>query len=251
MSRLAFITGGSRGLGRSGALALAAQGVDVIITYMGNYEAAQDVLEQVRSAGRKAYALQLDITDFERYPAFIEALIQTMQTEFGKTQLDYLLNNAGFGMNKPFAEITADELDTMYQVHLKAPFVLTQALLPYISDNGHILNVSSGLTRFSFPGYSAYAAMKGGVEVLTHYLAKELGERGISVNTLAPGAIATDFNGGAVRDKPELNQLIASVTAKGRPGEAEDIGNAIAMLLSENSRWITGQRIEASGGMFL
>lgn len=251
MNKIALITGGSRGLGRSGALELAKQGTDVVITYLHNKQAALEVVSDIESLGQKAIAMQLDSRDFSAYPAFVEQLTQQLHDVFGRTNFDYLVNNAGTGLHKPFSETSMEEFDDLYQVHLKAPYFFTQALLGLMADNGHILNVSSGLARFSLPGSSAYAMMKGGVEVLTRYLAKELGERGISVNTLAPGAIATDFNGGNVRDNQQLNSFVGSVTAKGRAGEAQDIGAIIAMLLSNKSYWMTGQRIEASGGMFL
>lgn len=251
MNKIALITGGSRGLGRSGAIALAKQGVDVVITYMNNQQAAQEVVQHIIGLGQKAVALKLDMRDFSAYPSFVDEFKQQLQMTFGRSTFDYLVNNAGTGLHKPFAETSMEEFDDLYQVHLKAPYFFTQALLTLIEDKGHILNVSSGLARFSLPGASAYAVMKGGVEVLTRYLAKELGERGISTNTIAPGAIATDFNHGNVRDNPELNQFISQVTAKGRAGEAQDIGDMIAAILSDKTYWMTGQRIEASGGMFL
>ncbi|WP_417760176.1 SDR family NAD(P)-dependent oxidoreductase [Shewanella sp.] len=251
MNKLAVITGGSRGLGRSGALALARDGVDIVLTYLTNQQAAMAVVDEIKALGRQAVALPLDMRDFATYAAFVEQLQQLLPQQFRRNDIDYLLNNAGTGLHKPFAETSMEEFDNLYNLHLKAPYFFTQALLPLLKDGGHILNVSSGLARFSLPGASAYAMMKGGVEVMSRYLAKELGERGISVNTLAPGAIATDFNGGTVRDNAQANQFVSSVTAKGRVGEAEDIGAAIAMLLSDNSHWLTGQRIEASGGMFL
>ncbi|WP_114701468.1 SDR family NAD(P)-dependent oxidoreductase [Psychrobacter proteolyticus] len=251
MNKIVLITGGSRGLGRSGALELAKQGTDVVITYLHNKQAALEVVAEVEALGQKAVAMQLDSRDFASYPEFVEKLTQKLSKVFGRDHFDYLVNNAGNGLHKPFSETSMEEFDDLYQVHLKAPYFFTQALLGLITDGGHILNVSSGLARFSLPGSSAYAVMKGGVEVLTRYLAKELGERGISVNTIAPGAIATDFNGGSVRDNQQINTFVSSVTAKGRVGEAQDIGAMMAMLLCDKSYWITGQRIEASGGMFL
>src|SRR5690606_1132553 len=182
---------------------------------------------------------------------FVAALRNCLATHFGARPLRYLLNNAGGGTNVPLAQTTSAQFDELMNTHLKGPFFLTQALLALIEDGGRILNVSSGLTRFTLPGYGAYASMKGAVEVLTRYLARELGSRGIGVNTIAPGAIATDFGGGAVRDNPQLNQFVASATALGRTGQADDIGPVMAALLSEETRWINGQRVEASGGMFL
>lgn len=251
MNKIALITGGSRGLGRSGALALAKQGTDVVITYLHNQQAAFEVVAEIEQLGQKAIAIQLDTRNFSTYSLFVEQLTLQLKTVFGRSKIDYLVNNAGTGLHKPFSNTSMEEFDDLYQVHLKAPYFFTQALLGLIEDNGHILNISSGLVRFSLPGSSAYAVMKGGVEVLTRYLAKELGEHGISVNTLAPGAIATDFNGGNVRDNPQVSDFISSVTAKGRAGYADDIGSMIAMILNDKTYWMTGQRIEASGGMFL
>jgi NAD(P)-dependent dehydrogenase (short-subunit alcohol dehydrogenase family) len=251
MNKLALITGGSRGLGRSSAIALAQQGVNVIITYLSDQQAALDIVKHIEALGQKAAAIQFDVRDFSQYSPFQHQLSQSLQRDFGVSKFDYLVNNAGTGLHKPFSETTIEEFDELFNIHLKSPYFLTQTLLSLINDHGHIINISSGLTRFSLPGASAYAVMKGGVEVLTRYLAKELGEKGISVNTLAPGAIATDFNGGTVRDNLSVNGFVSSVTAKGRVGEADDIGNVIAMLCDGKSLWITGQRIEASGGMFL
>ncbi|MEJ0099362.1 MAG: SDR family oxidoreductase [Pseudomonadota bacterium] len=248
---IVLITGGNRGLGRSAALALAAKGTDVVLTYRGNAQEAAGVVKEIEALGRKAAALQLDLADPTGIPAFVATLRMKLREHFGQERIRYLLNNAGVGAHASFADTTPAQFDQMMNLHLKSPFFLTQALLPVLEDGGRILNVSSGLARFSLPGYAAYATMKGGIEVLTRYLAKELGARGISVNAIAPGAIATDFGGGAVRDKPELNQFVASVTAMGRAGLPDDIGPVMAALLSEETRWITGQRVEASGGMFL
>lgn len=248
---LALITGGSRGLGKSMALHLADHGVDSIITYRSAEREAREVVAAIEAKGRKGAALQLDVADSKGFGAFTEQLAATLKGVFGRDRLDALVHNAGIGIHAPFDQTTEAQFDELVAVHLKAPFFLTQRLLPLISDGGRILNVSSGLTRFTFPGYAAYAAMKGGVEVLTRYLAKELGARGIAVNTVAPGAIETDFGGGVVRDNAGLNQMIASQTALGRVGLPDDIGGAVALLLGPESRWINGQRIEASGGMFV
>ena len=250
-NKLALITGGSRGLGRSMALHLADRGVDVILTYKGNVESARQVVTEIEGKGRKAVALQLDVADSASFPAFADAVKSALTRIWQRDRFDYLVNNAGIGAYAPITETTEAQLDELYRIHLKAPFFLTQRLLPALEDGGRILNVSSGLARFAFPGYGAYAAMKGGVEVLTRYMAKELGPRGISVNVFAPGAIETDFGGGAVRDNPQLNKMIASQTALGRVGLPDDVGGAVAVLLSPEARWITGQRIEASGGMML
>ncbi|MEO8747681.1 MAG: SDR family oxidoreductase [Rhodanobacter sp.] len=250
-SKIVLITGGSRGLGRSAALQLAERGHDLIITWQNNEEAAKHVVAQIEKTGRRALALKLDVGNSASFPAFAESLRKNLEQHWQRKTLDALVNNAGGSLHASFAETTEAQFDEVMRVHLKGTFFLTQALLPLIADGGQILNVSSGLPRFSFAGSSAYGAMKGAVEVLTRYLAQELGERRIRANVLAPGAIATDFSGGMVRDNPEVNAQIASATALGRVGEADDIGRAVAMLLSDDSGWINGQRIEASGGMRL
>lgn len=248
---IALITGGSRGLGRSMVLNLARKGVDVIFTYREREAEAAELVRAVNDLGQQAATLQLDVGNSTSFDVFTTQLRQALRDQWQRDSLDYLVNNAGTGVYKSFEETNGEEFDQLMNVHLKGPFFLTQHLLPLMEDGGAILNISSGLVRFAIPGYAAYATMKGGIEVLTRYLAKELGERRIRVNTLAPGAIATDFGGGAVRDNQELNQFLASQTALGRVGQAEDIGPIVANLLHEDSRWITAQRIEASGGMFL
>ena len=248
---LALITGGSRGLGRNAARALAAQGTDVILTYHSNRAEAEAAVAEIQTLGRRAEALQLDTSDSQSFPAFAARLKDTLATHWQRERFDFLVNNAGVGVHQPFAETTEAQFDLLVNIQLKGVFFLTQALLPLVNDGGRILNVSSGLARFALPGYAAYATMKGGIEVLTRYLAKELGPRGIAVNVIAPGAIETDFGGGVVRDNAQLNAFIASQTALGRVGQPDDIGGAIAALLSPGGRWINAQRIEASGGMFL
>ncbi len=249
-SSITLITGGSRGLGAQMALALAREGHDIVFTYREAAAAADAVAAQIQALGRRALALRLEVADVAGYPAFVDALAQGLAA-WGATRLDGLVNNAGMGVHAMFADTTPAQFDALVAVHLKAPFFLTQALLPLLADGARVLNISSGLARFSLPGYAAYAAMKGGVEVLTRYQARELAARGIRVNTLAPGAVATDFGGGAVRDNAELNRMVASLTALGRVGEAEDIGGVVAALMRPGAGWITGQRVEASGGMFL
>lgn len=250
-SRIALITGGSRGLGRSMAEALAAEGVDVVFTFHSAEAEAINVAKAIEAKGRKAVALRLDVRATSSYPAFAEQLRNTLQSKFGRTQFDLLVNNAGTGLHAPFAETTEAQFDELVNVHLKSTFFLTQKLLPLIADGGQVLNVSSGLARFSFPGYAAYGTMKGGVETLTKYMARELGPKNIRVNVLAPGAIATDFGGGALRNNPQLQAMLAANTALGRVGQADDIGPAVAALLSPAMKWMTGQRIELSGGMSL
>lgn len=248
---IALITGGSRGLGKSMALSLAEKGVDVMLTYRSGEAEAGAVVQQIQKLGRKAVALRLDVGESGSFADFAERVRAALTSGFGRDRFDFLINNAGIGLHAAFAETTEAQFDELMRIHLKAPFFLTQRLLPLMADGGRIVNISSGLARFSFPGASAYAAMKGGVEVLTRYLAKELGPRKITANTLAPGAIETDFGGGRVRDNPELNRAVAAQTALGRVGLPDDIGGAVWALLAPGSGWINGQRVEASGGMSL
>lgn len=248
---IALITGASRGLGKNAALHLAAAGVDIIGTYHQKEDEARALVAEIEKLGRKAAMLQLDVSDSGSFSSFTRTLKQTLNEYFQRPQFDYLVNNAGVGINAALADTTEAEFDRLVAIHLKGPFFLTQALAELIADGGRILNISTGLTRFVMPGFGAYAAMKGGIEVLTRYQAKELGARGISVNVLAPGAIETDFGGGVVRDNVSVNQHIAANTALGRVGLPDDIGGAIAALLSEGSRWINGQRVEVSGGVNL
>lgn len=248
---IALITGGSRGLGRSTALRLAEHGSDVVITYHTQQAEADAVVNRIRASGRRATALQLDAADIESFDRFVIRLREELQLTFNATRFDHLVNNAGFGLDSSIAETTEQQFDQLMNVHFKGVLFLTQKLLPLMADGGRIVNVSSGLTRFTFPGKAVYAAMKGGVEVLSTYLAKELGSRGIAVNVIAPGAIETDFGGGLVRDNADVNRRIASATALGRVGLPDDIGGAIAHLLAPQSGWINAQRIEASGGMNL
>ncbi|KWU47733.1 SDR family NAD(P)-dependent oxidoreductase [Pseudomonas sp. R11F] len=249
--KIALITGASRGLGKSAALHLAAQGIDIIGTYHSATAEAQAVVEQVQALGGRAVMLQLDVSRSDRFEGFVGEITSVLKDVFAQDHFDFLINNAGIGAHASFAETTEAQFDQLVAIQFKGPFFLTQKLLPLIRDGGRIINISSGLARFSLPGYAAYAAMKGAMEVLTRYQAKELGGRGISVNVLAPGAIETDFGGGAVRDNQALNAMVAQNTALGRAGLPDDIGGAIASLLADGSHWITGQRIEASGGMFL
>jgi NAD(P)-dependent dehydrogenase (short-subunit alcohol dehydrogenase family) len=248
--KIAIVTGGNRGLGRNTVVSLAKRGVHSIFTYHSNRAEADEVVAAVREAGAKAFALQLDARDVRSFDAFV-ARARSAVGDLGAERFDYLVNNAGTGLHKPIAETTEEEFDQLMNVHLKGVFFLTQKLLPVIADGGRIINVSSGLARFAMPNTSAYAMMKGGIEVFTRILAKELGARGITVNTVAPGAIATDFNGGHVRDDANLNRMVAQLTALGRAGVPDDVGPMIAALLSDENRWVNGQRIEVSGGMFL
>jgi len=249
--KIALITGASRGLGRNAAEHLAARGIDVIGTYNSKADEAHAVAARLEQAGVKAAMLQLDVSDSSSFAGFAERLGTTLQQHFGRERFDFLVNNAGIGLNVPYIETTEAQFDQLLHIQLKGPFFLTQRLLPLLADNGRIVNISTGLARFALPGYAAYAAMKGAMEVLTRYQAKELGARGIRVNILAPGAIETDFGGGVVRDNPQVNEYIAGNTALGRVGLPDDIGAAIALLLEDGNGWITGQRLEVSGGMFL
>lgn len=249
--KIALITGGSRGLGRNAALKLAERGIDVLLTYRSQQSEAAAVVTEIERLGARAAALPLDVGDCTSFTAFADAVQRTLQTHWQRERFDFLVNNAGIGINVSFADTTEAQFDQLMNIQFKGVFFLTQALLPLIVDGGRILNVSTGLTRFALPGYAAYAAMKGAIEVLTKYLAKELGPRGITTNVLAPGAIETDFGGGVVRDNSQVNAFIASQTALGRVGQPDDIGRVVASLLSDDTGWVNAQRIEASGGMFL
>jgi NAD(P)-dependent dehydrogenase (short-subunit alcohol dehydrogenase family) len=248
MTKIAIVTGSSRGLGKSTALNLAKKGIDTIVTYHSNADEATSVVAQIEQLGAKAVALQLDTSNTKTFDSFAEKVQHSLQSKWQTDRFDFLVNNAGTGVYASFAETTEEQFDHLMNVHVKGVFFLTQKLLPLMNDGGRIVNLSSGLARFALPGYAAYASMKGAIEVLTRYMAKELGTRQIAVNTVAPGAIETDFGGGAVRDNSEMNNFIASQTALGRVGLPDDIGGAIASLLSEDNKWVNAQRIEVSGG---
>ena len=248
MSKIAVITGASRGLGRNTALALARLGDDVVVTYHSRRAEAEAVVAEVQAIGRRAAAIQLDAGNVSTFPAFVDRLRGALRETWDRDSFDSLVNNAGHGDYALIADTTEAQFDRLVDVHFKGVFFLTQALLPLLADGGRIVNLSSGLTRVSAPGWSAYAAVKGAVEVLSVYMAKELGGRGIAVNTVAPGAIETDFFGGTVRDTPDFNKFFADMTALGRVGLPDDIGPMVARLLTEDNRWINAQRIEVSGG---
>jgi len=249
--KIALVTGGSRGLGKNMALSLANKGIDVILTYNSKKEEALQVVAEIEKTGQQAAVLQLNTGDVKSFDTFFAQLKEVLKDTFDTDHFDFLINNAGIGINKPFAETTEEDFDTLMNIHLKGVFFLTQKALPIINDGGRIINLSTGLARFSTPGYAAYASMKGGIETLTKYLAKELGSRGIAVNVVAPGAIETDFGGGVVRDNEQVNQHIAGTTALGRVGKPDDIGSVIAFLCTADAKWINAQRIEVSGGMNL
>jgi len=247
---VAIVTGGSRGLGRDMVQSVARNGKDVIFTYQSNKDAADTLVHEVEGMGRRAAALQLDAGDAATFDAFV-GRVREVLSDWNTDEFDFLVNNAGIGVHASMAETTEQQFDRLMDIHVKGPFFLTQRLLPLMADGGRIVNVSTGLARFATPGYAAYASAKGAVEVMTRYMAAELGPRRIAANTIAPGAIETDFSGGVVRDNPELNEMIASDTALGRAGMPQDIGGVVASLLSPEMGWVNAQRIEASGGQHL
>ncbi|MER8972394.1 MULTISPECIES: SDR family oxidoreductase [unclassified Mesorhizobium] len=248
MTTISIVTGGSRGLGRNTAINIARHGGDVILTYNNGADDAKAVVAEIEALGRKAVALRLDVSNVSTFPAFVESVRAALRSTWGGDKFDHLINNAGHGEMAGIAETTEPQFDKLFNVHVKGVFFLTQGLLPLLADGGRIVNFSTGLTRVSYPGFSAYSAAKGAVEILTLYMAKELGGRGITANTIAPGAIETDFLGGAVRDTPAYNDAFAAMIALGRVGLPDDIGPAVASLLGPDNRWITAQRIEVSGG---
>ncbi len=250
-NKIALVTGGSRGLGKDMALSLAKKGIDVVLTYHSNKDEAEKVAAEIQSLGQKAYVFQLDAGEIKSFDDFFKQVTERLKEKTGSSNFDFLINNAGTALYASFAETSEEQFDAALNIHYKGVFFLTQKALPFINDGGRIINISSGLARFSFPGSSAYGSMKGAVEVLTRYLAKELGSRGIAVNTVAPGAIETDFGGGRVRDDKDTNAQIAGLTSLGRVGLPDDIGGVVAFLCSEEAKWINGQRIEVSGGIFL
>lgn len=250
-NKVALVTGGSRGLGRDMAMQLANKGFDVIITYNNNADAANDVVASIKATGKKALALSLDVSMSNTYDAFVGKVREKLGTEFSTDKIDALVNNAGVGTYASFESTTEEQFDSMVNIHLKAVFFLTQKMLPILADGSSIVNISSGLARFSYANYSAYGIMKAGIESLSRYQAVELGARKIRVNTVAPGAIETDFGGGVVRDNPELNAMLASTTALGRVGLPDDIGSVVAFLCSNDAKWINAQRIEVAGGVYI
>lgn len=249
--KIALVTGGSRGLGKDSALQLARKGLDLIITYQTKKEYAEEVVKEIEATGQKAFSIQLDIATTAGFEAFKNEVQSILDTHFSSKKLDALVNNAGIGINAKFDVTTEEELDTMTNIHFKGPYFLTQKLLPLLNDGSSVVNTSSGLARFSFPGYSAYGAMKAAIDSLSRYQALELGNRKIRVNSVAPGAIATDFGGGAVRDNADFNQMLSSQTALGRVGLPDDIGSVVAFLCTDDSKWINAQRIEVSGGFLI
>ncbi len=249
--KIALVTGGSRGLGKNAALSLAKKGIDVILTYHSKKDEADNVVKEIEGMGGKAAALQLDSSNTKTFDAFFKEVAATLKDTFGAERFDFLINNAGTALYAPFTETTEEQFDDVVNIHLKGVFFLTQKALQLMNDGGRIINLSSGLARIIMPGSSAYGTMKAAIDTLTKYMAKELGERRIAVNAVAPGAIETDFGGGRVRDNEELNKHVASLTALGRVGVPDDIGGVVAFLCTEDARWINAQRIEASGGQVI
>jgi NAD(P)-dependent dehydrogenase (short-subunit alcohol dehydrogenase family) len=250
-NKIALVTGGSRGLGKNAALKIASKGIDDIITYQSKKEEAEETVNEIKELGVKAVALQLNVAESKTFDTFFVEVKNALKSVFNAEKFDFLINNAGVGIHASFAETSEEQFDTLVNIHYKGAFFLTQKALPLLNDGSGIINVSTGLARFATPGYAAYASMKGAMETLTKYQAKELGARGIRSNIIAPGAIETDFGGGVVRDNDQLNAGIAANTALGRVGLPDDIGGVVAFLCTEDARWINAQRIEASGGMFL
>jgi NAD(P)-dependent dehydrogenase (short-subunit alcohol dehydrogenase family) len=249
-TKIALITGGSRGLGREMALSLAGKGNDVIITYHTNQVSAEEIVQQIKATGQKAAALPFHAEDLQAQPKFIKQLTDTLNT-WNTNRFDFLINNAGIGATLPIPQVTEEKFDELMNIHYKSVYFLTQRCIPLLADGGAVIFISSGTTRFCVPGYSVYASLKGAVEVLAKYAAKELGSRGIRANVVAPGPVETDFNNAAIRSNPQLKTTLAAQSALGRVGNADDIGGVVAFLCSEEARWINAQRIEVSGGIFL
>jgi NAD(P)-dependent dehydrogenase (short-subunit alcohol dehydrogenase family) len=251
-TKIGLVTGGSRGLGKDMALAMARKGIDIVLTYNANVEQAEQVKAEIEEIpGRKAAVLQFDISRMENLTPFLENLKSTLQSIWGTSKFDFLIHNAGIGATLPIADVTEEKFDNLLNIHYKGVYFLTQKCIPLLNDNGGIIFISTGTTRFANPGYSVYASLKGAIEVLTKYVAKELGSRGIRANVVAPGPIETDFNNATIRNNPEFKSRLSGITALGRVGVAEDVGGVVAFLCTPESRWINGQRIEVSGGINL
>lgn len=251
MHKIAIITGGSRGLGKDMALSVAAKGLDIILTYNTQPDAAAEVVEAIRVTGRKAAALPLNLSETGGITTFVAQLSNLLQTDFEDRKPDFLINNAGMGATIPMAQATEAQFDAFLNVHFKGVYFLTQQLLPLMNDGGGIINISTGTTRFSNPGYSLYASMKGAVEVLTRYIAKEYGQRGIRANVVAPGPVETDFNDAAIRNNPQMKERLSGMATLNRVGNPDDIGGVVAFLCSDDAKWVNGQRIEVSGGLLV
>jgi NAD(P)-dependent dehydrogenase (short-subunit alcohol dehydrogenase family) len=249
VQKIALVTGGSRGLGKDMAISIARRGTDVVVTYRNKETEALETVKELEALGRKAVALQLDMANVASLDGFVQQLQQSLQTNWGSSHFDFLINNAGMGATVPFLEVTENVFDDFLNVHFKSVYFLTQKCVPMINEGGRIINISTGTTRFSNPGYSVYASMKGAIEVFTKYLAKELGAKGIGANVVAPGPIETDFNNAAIRSNPQMKNVLGSLSPLGRVGSADDIGGVVAFLCSPEAKWVNGQRIEVSGGI--
>ncbi len=250
-TKIALVTGGSRGLGKDMALALATKGIDVVLTYKTNKDEAEKTVEEIISIGRKATSLHLDMGDIKSLDSFITQLGTSLQKNWSTSKFDYLINNAGVGATVAITDVTEELFDNLLNIHFKGVYFLTQKSIPLLNDGGGVINISSGTSRYCVPGYSVYSSMKGAIEVFTRYIAKELGSRGIRANVVAPGPVETDFNNAAIRNNPQMKSFLGSQTALGRVGEANDIGTVVAFLCSEDSKWVNGQRIEVTGGINL
>ncbi len=249
VQKIALVTGGSRGLGKNMATSIARRGIDVILTYRNKEAEALETVKEIVSLGRKAIALPLDMGNIQSLDGFVQQLLQALQNNWRKDRFDFLVNNAGMGATVPFLQVTEQVFDDFLNVHFKGVYFLTQKTVPFINEGGRIINISTGTTRFSNPGYSVYASMKGAIEVFTKYLAKELGAKGIGANVVAPGPVETDFNSGAIRNNPQMKTVLSSLSPLGRVGDAADIGGVVAFLCTPDAAWINGQRIEVSGGI--
>jgi NAD(P)-dependent dehydrogenase (short-subunit alcohol dehydrogenase family) len=248
-SKIALVTGGSRGLGKDMSISVARKGIDVILTYRNKREEAEEVVKSIEAIGQKAIAIPLDLSDFSSLDRFISQLKPVLDSQWKKQHIDFLVNNAGMGATVPFEQVTEELFNDFLNVHFKGVYFLTQKLVPMMNAGGRVINISTGTTRFSNPGYSVYASMKGAIEVFTKYLAKELGAKGIGANVVAPGPVETDFNHAAIRSNPQLKTILSSLSPLGRVGNADDIGSVVAFLCTEDAKWINGQRIEVSGGI--
>lgn len=248
-TKIVLVTGGSRGLGKDMAISIAEKGMDVIITYRSKKEEAEAVVKEIESLGRKAEALQLDMANFQSLDGFVQAVTETLKSKWNTSTFDFLVNNAGMGATVPFEKVTVELFDEFLNVHFKGIYFLTQKCLPYLNSGGGIINISTGTTRFSNPGYSVYASMKGAIEVFTRYLAKELGPKGLTANVVAPGPVETDFNNAFIANNAQVKERLSGLTPLGRVGRPDDIGPVVAFLCSDDARWVNAQRIEVSGGI--